>query len=94
MILKTILGLALFINGGHIISTNLKLHHYSDEDYEDIFYLKQNKSITKHCVRHSENENIKKMIRSKHDGSKTIYKVTKNEEKDSLQETLEEEITS
>jgi hypothetical protein len=43
MILKTILGLALFINGGHIISTNLKLHHYSDEDYEDIFYLKQNK---------------------------------------------------
>ena len=28
MIFKTILGLALFINGGHIISTNLKLHHY------------------------------------------------------------------
>ena len=33
------------------------------------------------------------MIRSKYDGKK-IYKVTKNEEKDSSQETLEEEITS
>ena len=42
MILKTILGLALFINGGHILSTNLKLHHYSDDDYKDIFYLKHN----------------------------------------------------
>ena len=54
MILETILGIALFINGGHIVSTNLKLHHYSDEDYKDIFYLKTNKSITKHCERHSE----------------------------------------
>ena len=42
MILETILGIALFINGGHIVSTNLKLHHYSDEDYKDIFYLKKN----------------------------------------------------
>ena len=41
MILKTILGIALFISGGHIVSTNLKLHHYSDEDYKDIFCLKK-----------------------------------------------------
>ena len=34
------------------------------------------------------------MIRSKYDGGKTIYKVTKNEEKDSSQETLEEEIAA
>ena len=39
MILETILAIALFINGGHIVSTNLKLHHYSDEDYKDIFYI-------------------------------------------------------
>ena len=44
MILKTILGIALFISGGHIVSTNLKLHHYSDDDFKDIFYLKHNKS--------------------------------------------------
>jgi len=98
MILKTILGIALFINGGHIVSTNLKLHHYSDEDYKDIFYLKQNKSITKHCERHSELEDIKKIRHQRHRNGEnttvTDYKVTKNEEKDSSQETLEEEITS
>ena len=33
------------------------------------------------------------MIRSKYDGKK-IYKVTMNEDEDSSQETLEEEITS
>ena len=97
MIFKTILGLALFINGGHIISTNLKLHHYSDEDYEDIFYLKQNKSITKHCERHSELEDIKKITHQRHNNGEnttvTNYKITKNEEKDSSQKTLEEEIT-
>ena len=93
MILKTYFIIALYFTGGHVIDTKLRLHHYSNKDYEDIFYLKQNKSITKYCERHSENEDIKKMIRSKYDGKK-IYKVTKNEEKDSSQETLEEEITS
>ena len=37
MILKTVLGIAVLFNGGHIVSTNFKLHHYIDEDYEDIF---------------------------------------------------------
>jgi hypothetical protein len=83
MILKTILGIALFINGGHIVSTNFKLHHYSDEDYKDIFYLKQNKSITKHCERHSELEDINKKTSYYNGERKTIYKVTKNEEKKS-----------
>jgi len=83
MILKTILGIALFINGGHIVSTNFKLHHYSDEDYKDIFYLKQNKSITKHCERHSELEDINKKTSYYNGERKTIYKVTKNEEKNS-----------
>ncbi len=85
MILKTILSIALFINGGHIISTNLKLHHYSDEDYKDIFYLKQNKPITIHCERHSELEDIKKIRHQRHSNGEnttvTAYKVTKNEEK-------------
>ena len=93
MILKTYFIIALYFTGGHVIDTKLGLHHYSDKDYEEIFYLKNNASISKNCLRHSENEDIKKMIRSKYDGKK-IYKVTKNEEKDSSQETLEEEITS
>ena len=94
MILKTLFSIALFFTGGHVIDTKLRLHHYSNKDYEEIFYLKNKASISKNCLRHSEIEDIKKMIRSKYDGSKTIYKVTKNEEKDSSQETLEEEITS
>ena len=93
MILKTYFIIALYFTGGHVIDTKLGLHHYSDKDYEEIFYLKNNVSISKNCVRHYENEDIKKMILSKYD-EKKIYKVTKNEEKDSSQETLEEEITS
>ena len=87
MILKTYFIIALYFTGGHVIDTKLRLHHYSNKDYEEIFYLKNKASISKNCLRHSENENIKKMIRSKYDGKK-IYKVTKNEEKDSSQETL------
>ena len=28
--------MVLFISGGHLVSTNFKLHHYSDEDYKEI----------------------------------------------------------
>jgi len=80
MILETILGIALFINGGHIVSTNFKLHHYSDEDYKDIFYLKKNKSITKHCERHSELEDIKKKKSYQNQEQKTVYKITKHKQ--------------
>ena len=86
MILKTLFSITLFFTGGHVIDTKLGLHHYSDNDYEEIFYLKNKASISKNCIRHSENENIKKMRRSKtNGGSETIFKVTKNEKKDSLQ---------
>jgi len=83
MILKTILGIALFINGGHVISTDFKLHHFSDEDYKDIFYLKKNKTITKHCERHSELENIKKKKSYYNHEQNTVYKITKCNSKDS-----------
>ena len=80
MILKTILGIALFISGGHIVSTNLKLHHYSDDDYKDIFYLKNKASISKNCTRHNEVEDIKKTSHSGHNGvQETKYKITKND---------------
>ena len=83
MILKLFLSIALFISGGHIVSTNFKLHHYSDKDYKDIFYLKNNNSITKHCLRHSKSEDINKKTSYYNGERKTIYKVAKNEEKDS-----------
>ena len=98
MILKTLFSIALFFTGGHVIDTKLGLHHYDDEDYKEIFYLKNKDTISKNCVRHSENEDIKKIrgYRYTEDGAVTVtyFKVTKNEEKDSLQETSEEKITS
>ena len=98
MILKTLFSIALFFTGGHVIDTKLGLHHYSDKDYEEIFYLKNKASISKNCVRHSEHEDIKKIrgYRYTEDGAETVtyFKVTKNEEKDSSQETSEEKITS
>ena len=90
MILKTILGIALFISGGHIVSTNLKLHHYSNDDYKDIFYLKHNKSITKHCERHSELEDIKKKKIYHNQEQNTVYKVTKHRNKASSEKSLQQ----
>ena len=77
MIMNALFSLSLFFSGGHIISANFKLHHYSDEDYKEIFYLKNKKSITKHCTRHSKLEDIKKSNRSRPEGGQeTIYKVS------------------
>ena len=62
MILETLFSIALFINGGHVIDTKLGLHHYSDEDYKEIFFLTREDSISKHCIRHSKIEDIHKII--------------------------------
>ena len=83
--------MVLFISGGHLVSTNFKLHHYSDEDYKDIFFLKHNDSITKQCLRHSESEDIQKKTLYHNDESRTIYKVTKNDDEEILEGTLKEE---
>ena len=90
MILETLFSLALFITGGHLMDTKLGLHHYSDEDYKEIFYLKNKKSITKHCTKHSELEDIKKMRTYHNEQNRTIYKVTKNDDKEILEGTLKE----
>ena len=91
MILETLFSITLFISGGHLVSTNLKLHHYSDEDYKGIFYLKNNDSITKHCLKHSELEDIKKRRRhGSHGGQETIYKVTIHNDKEILEEMSKE----
>tara|TARA_B100000427_G_scaffold328417_2_gene341462 strand:+ start:1722 stop:2027 length:306 start_codon:yes stop_codon:yes gene_type:complete len=62
MILETLCSIALFINGGHVIDTKLGLHHYSDEDYKEIFFLENKDLITKNCIRHSKIEDVKKII--------------------------------
>ena len=86
MILETLFSLALFITSGNLIDTKFGLHKYSEQDYKEIFYLKNNKSTSKECIRHSELEDIKKIRRHRPTGGQeTLYKVTKNEEKEILE---------
>ena len=88
-IINALFSISLFVTGGNIVSTNLKLHHYSDEDYKGIFYLKNNDSITKHCLKHSELEDIKKIISYGPNGlQNSLYKVTKS---DALEEMEKKE---
>ena len=83
MILELLFSMAVFITGGHIIDTKLGLHHYSDEDYKEIFFLKKNKSTSKECIRHSELEDVEKIRRQHHRNGEnetvTDYIVTKND---------------
>ena len=83
MILNTLFSFALFVSGGHVIDTKLSLHHYSDDDYKEIYYLKNKASISKNCLKHSEVEDIKKIKshRDTENGGETVtnYKVTKND---------------
>ena len=62
MVLETLCSISLFLTSGHVIDTKLRLHHYSDEDYKEIFFLDRKDSINKTCTRHSEIEDVKKII--------------------------------
>tara|TARA_B100000886_G_scaffold19931_1_gene12783 strand:+ start:206 stop:529 length:324 start_codon:yes stop_codon:yes gene_type:complete len=66
---------ALAITGGKIISHDFKVYHFSDDDYLDIFNLKNGERITKYCIKHEEQVKIRK-IRTYHDGvDRTIWVV-------------------
>ena len=81
---KTLLSLSIFlltgcastalaITGGKIISHDFKIYHFSNDDYLDIFNLKNGESITKFCTRHEEQVEVRK-IRTYHDGvDRTIW---------------------
>lgn len=60
IIINAVFSASLFISGGHILSTNFNLHHYTDKDYEELFYLKNKDSINLNCTKHSKLETIKK----------------------------------
>ena len=71
------------LTNGHIIDTKLKLHKYEKENYKEIFYLKNKKSVNTYCVKHSEMENVKKLKHYKPGGGKeNRYKVTKPTDRD------------
>ena len=49
-IINALFSLSLFVTGGHVIDTKLGLHHYSDEDYKEIFYLKNKKKLLRNVL--------------------------------------------
>ena len=57
-ILEVIFSGVLFFTGGHLLDNKLKLHHYSDKDYKEIFFLQAKKEISKECTKHSVVETI------------------------------------
>lgn len=64
---------ALALTGGKIISHDFKIYHFSDDDYLDIFNLKNGERITKYCTKHEEQVEVRK-IRTHHDGvDRTIW---------------------
>ena len=75
--LGIIFSISFFLNGGALIDTKFKVHKYEKEDYKEIFYLKNKKSVTKYCIKHSE---LEKITKKKHykagGGQETHYKVT------------------
>ena len=66
---------ALAITGGKIISHDFKIYHFSDEDYVDIYNLKNGERITKYCTKNEKQVEVRK-IRTYHDGvDRTIWVV-------------------
>jgi len=57
-ILEVLFSGVLFITGGHLLDNKLKLHHYSDKDYKEIFFLQAKKEVSKECIKHSVVETI------------------------------------
>ena len=74
-----LISFTLFVSGGNVLSTNLKLHHYSDDDFKEIMNLNNKASISKNCTRHSEMEDIKKIKIYREDGPKDSFVVSKKE---------------
>ena len=79
--LEILFSISLFIFGGNIIDTKLSLHHYEDDDYKEIFFLKNKDSVIKKCTKHLKFENIEKTMRFKPEGGQeAVYKITKLKE--------------
>ena len=64
---------ALAITGGKIISHDFKIYHFSDDDYLDIFNLKDGERITKYCTKHEEQVEVRKMRKYDYGVDRTIW---------------------
>ena len=85
-----LISFTLFVSGGNILSTNLKLHHYSDDDFKEIMNLNNKASISKNCTRHSEMEDIKKIRIARDGGSHASYVVSKKDVLDKVEKKEED----
>jgi hypothetical protein len=84
LLLVFITGCSSRITSYPLIDTKLKLHKYGTDSFKETFFLKDSKSISLYCIKHSEWEDIKGInsINAGDNSHRTLYKVTKNEEKD------------
>ena len=58
MILELLFSIVLYITGGYLIDNKFKVHHYSDEDYKEVFFLQAKEQTIKKCLKHSKMETI------------------------------------
>ena len=49
-LINELFSASLFITGGHVLSTNFKLHHYIDKDYKALFHLKNKKIYMRRSI--------------------------------------------
>ena len=77
--LETLFSISFFLFGGNIIDTKLTHHKYEEENYKEIYYLKNKESVNTYCVKHSEVENVRKVKYNRPNGlQETNYKITRS----------------
>jgi hypothetical protein len=89
-------GCASKITSYPLMDTKFGLHKYGTDSFKDVFFLKDSKSISLYCIKHSEWEDIKGInsINAGDNSHRTLYKVTISEKKEVLPGTSEDKINS
>ena len=76
MILELLFSIVLYITGGHLIDNKFKVHHYSDEDYKEVFFLQAKAQTIKKCLKHSKMETIEYKNIPREGGTQRNYSIS------------------
>ena len=76
MILELLFSIVLYITGGHLIDNKFKVHHYSDEDYKEVFFLQAKEQTIKKCLKHSKMETIEYKNIPREGGTQRNYTIS------------------
>ena len=64
--LEILFSMSFTLFGGNIIDTKINHHKYENENYKEIFRLKNKESVNTYCVKYCRSENVKKVKYSSH----------------------------